>query len=319
MDRLRLMSTFVAIVDTGSFTAAAHKLGASRSLMTRHVAYLEDHLGARLLNRTTQKLSVTDSGQQYYRFCMRFLEELEQEEANVSRSRTNQGGTIKVMGPKMFGSMYLSQAIADFVLRYPKISISLMLDDQPPDLGRFTDQGFDLAVRTAYAADSTLICRKIASLRWVVCAAPEFFRRHAMPDTPADLSSLPCLHYGLDQKHELAFSGPRGESRVTINGPIKANSVAVLRAAALRSVGLLICPIYCVAEDLRQGRLVEIVWGYSLKPNMLSLIYARDRLQPTRVSIFIDFLAALYTHPDWDDGIHGHSRMPRSRAMRAAN
>jgi DNA-binding transcriptional LysR family regulator len=307
MDRLRLMKTFVAVVETGSFTAAALKIRASRSLMTRHIAHLEEHLGARLLNRTTQKLSVTDSGKQYYHFCARFLDELEHEETHLASNRTKLRGDIRLMAPKSFGSMYLASAVAEFVLRHPKINISLFLDDQPPDLGYFTDKGFDLAVRTADAADSSLVCRKIASLRWVVCGTGEFFRRHQMPKIPADLAALPCLHFGLDQKYELAFTGPGGECRTTIRGPISANSVIVLRAAALRGVGLLICPIYCVAEDLRQGNLIEILKDYSLKPNVLGLIYARDRFQPARVSVFIDFLMSWYAHPDWEETAPGHN------------
>ncbi|MCC6887644.1 MAG: LysR family transcriptional regulator [Hyphomicrobiales bacterium] len=311
MDRLRLMASFAAVVRTRSFTAAAKQLGSSRSLITRHVTQLEQHLGTRLLNRTTQQLSVTASGEHYYAFCVRMLSELQKEESALAGLRTQPKGTLRVLAPKHFGFAYLSHAIAAFVKRYPEINISLILDDQAPDLGRFTNEAFDIAIRTAPARDSTLITRKIAQLRWVVCGTPRFFQRNKRPRQPSDLPELPCLHYGFD-KHELVFHGPDGFQRIVINGPIKANSVSVLRTAALADVGLLIAPIYAVNDDLRAGRLIEVLDAYSLEPNVLTMVYARDKYQPARLTRFIDFLMEWYAQPSWDAPVDASKRVLRN-------
>lgn len=299
MDRLRLMTSFVAVVRMRSFTAAAKQLGNSRSLITRHVTQLEQHLGTRLLSRTTQQLSVTASGERYYAFCTRILSELQKEEIALVEQRSRPKGALRVLAPKHFGVVYLSHAISEFVKRYPEINISLILDDQAPNLGRFTNGGFDIAVRTTAAKDSTLVSRKIATLRSVVCGTPRFFQRHEWPQHPADLSDLPCLHYGFD-KHELVFHGPNGFQRIAINGPIKANSASVLLTAALADVGVLIAPIHAVNEDLRAGRLIEVLNDYSLEPNVLSMVYARDKYQPARLTRFIDFLLKWYAKPSWE-------------------
>jgi DNA-binding transcriptional LysR family regulator len=300
MDRIRLMTSFVAVVRARSLTAAAKQLGSSRSLVTRHISQLERHLGTRLLNRTTQQLSVTASGERYHAFCVKFLSELQREESALAEHRAQPKGPLRVLAPKTFGSIYLGPAIAAFVLRHPEINISLVLDDQAPDLGRLTHEAFDIAIRTAPARDSTLVSRKLATLRWVVCGTEEFFRTHPIPREPADLSSLPCLHFGFDNKHELLFHGPGGFCRTSISAPIKANSLFVLRTAALAGVGLLVCPIYAIGDDLRSGCLIEVLKEYVLEPNVLSMVYARDRHQPARLSCFIEFLLQWYAQPAWE-------------------
>jgi len=295
------MNSFAAVIREGSFTSAASQLRISRSLVTRHVAQLEQHLGTRLVNRTTQKISATEAGTKYYDFCLKFLNDLQVAESSLADDRKKPRGELRIMAPKSFGTLYLASAIAEFVRLHRQMRVSLFLDDQPRALGSFTDRGFDVAIRTAEMEDSSLVCRKIAKLRWAVCGTSSFLAKHGTPSRPNDLARLPCFIFGFQNRPVLTFAGPKGIHTVQVEGPVKANSVLLLRELALCDIGLIICPIYSVAEDLREGRLIEVLTDYSMRQNELSVLYARDRFNAAKISVFVDFLINWYANPSWNN------------------
>jgi DNA-binding transcriptional LysR family regulator len=290
MDRFQVVESFVRVAHVGSFTKAAMQLGLSRAMMSRRILDLEARLGVRLLNRSTRKVTLTEEGSVYLARCERVLNELETAEREVARSGRVPLGTVKILAPKSFGVVHLSDAVIAFCDAQPQIRVSLSLSDftfRPSD---FVDEGFDVAIRIADIRDSALLSRRIARLNWVLCASPDFLRRHGTPSAVQELAQYPCLaHLGSDEHDRVwRFDGPGGES-VRVDGPFHSNSALALRKAALAGLGIALAPEYCIASDLETGALARILPQCAVRHPVVAL-YPRAPHVSKKVRLFVEFL-----------------------------
>ena len=235
MDRFTSMEVFARVAEVNSFTEAARRFGQSKSSVSKHITALENHLGVRLLNRTTRRLSLTEAGVAYYDWCRQIAADMEAAEESVTRLHTDPRGILKVNAPTSFGRLHLAPAMPGFLERYPQVTVELSMDDRVVDL---IEEGFDVAVRITRLTDSSLIARRIASSRRVICASPGYLEKHGVPRTPAELADHNCLIYSNSPMGDRwRFSGPNGDHTVRVSGNFWANSGDALQTAALAGLG----------------------------------------------------------------------------------
>lgn len=301
MDLLRSMQTFVRVANAGSFAAASEQLGVSRANVSKQLQDLEGHLGARLFNRTTRRLGFTPIGIEYHAFCTRILSEISEEKEIIAQLQQEPRGMLKVMAPKSFGNLGLAPAIVDFMVRFPDISISMHLSDDSLNSRDLIDNGFDLAVRLAQVKESGVVARRIGALQWVICASPSYLARRGTPRTPEELSAHNCLvHLKSAPDGTWRFISPRKEKRIKVSGSLSINSAPGLRTAVLRGLGIALLPAYCIIDDLRRGRLVEVLPGYQVPERPMFIVYPHRRQLPTKVRVFIDFMVERFGRPGWE-------------------
>ncbi|MFN4281632.1 MAG: LysR substrate-binding domain-containing protein [Alphaproteobacteria bacterium] len=292
MDLLRSMESFVGVVKAGSFAGAAAQLSMSRAIISKHIKDLEDHLGARLLYRTTRRLSLTEIGLRHYAFSVRILEELQAEHEQAAQLQGEPRGEIKLMAPKSFGNQFLATIIADFIACHPQISVSMLLSDDAPSGLNLIDNGVDLAIRLTEATTSSMIIRRVGTLRWLLCAAPIYLSKQGRPRKPAELAQHDCLlHLKYLPEGIWRLTKAGRETAVRVMGRFSANSSLAVRAGTLRGLGIAALPAYCVGEDLTEGRLVEVLSDHRLPPQPVFAIYPQQRLLPAKVRLLLDYLA----------------------------
>ena len=298
MDRLTSIEVFARVVETGSFAAAAERLGIGRAAASKHVLRLEERLGARLLNRTTRRVGLTEEGAAFYERCSRILAELEEAEHDLGAARREPRGTLRINAPVSFGVLHLGAAIGAFAIRYPQVRIALALNDRFVDL---VEEGFDVAVRIGRLPSSSLVARRICETRLVPVASPGYWARHGKPALPEDLRRHNCLIYTLQAGSDWRFVGADGaEHHVTVGGSISASNGDVLRAAALDGVGVALLPDFIAGPDVRRGDLVEALPSY--RPPVLGVhaVYPPTRHVPAKLRAFIDFLGERFSPlPSW--------------------
>ncbi|MBF0295894.1 MAG: LysR family transcriptional regulator [Magnetococcales bacterium] len=298
MDRLEMMRIFVAVVNRQGFAVAARELGVAVATVSKAVSTLESHLGVSLLSRTTRRLSVTSDGERYYEWCGRILADCEEAETVVRHGASEPGGRIRIAAPMVFGQRHLIHQVCGFMSRYPGIVVELDLNDRYVDL---VAEGFDLAVRIGRLEDSSLRIRRLAPFGLRVCASPDYLVRHGTPATPEELVTHKCLVYTLSAKEEVGvwrFEGADDGSRhrIRVNGVLLANNGEVLRQAALAGLGVAILPSFHVEDDMRDGKLCEILVGYRLQGGGIHAVYPPSRLLPIRVRLFMDYLVEQWRH-----------------------
>lgn len=289
MDKLQAMSVFVEIVERGSLTAAADALGKSLPSMVRILASLEEALQVRLLNRTTRRIALTQEGRVYLEQCRKILADVNESERTLSQSQTEPQGMITVTAPARFGEMYVTPAVTRFIKRYPKIQINLLLLDRVVDL---LEEGIDIAVRIVPLHDSSLIARRIGTIRQVVCASPGVLAEYGAPSRPKELASLPCVRFtGISPGSVWHFEDNGKQLSVQVADGFTCNQVAasVDACAAGLGFGLFLC--YQVMPRIRKGDLVAVLTDFEPKPVPLSLVYPHSRLLSTRVRALIDWMA----------------------------
>lgn len=288
MDIFASMKVFVAVIDAGSFAGAADRLDMSRAMASKYIGNLEDHLGTRLLNRTTRRLSVTESGSAYYQRCVQILADVTEAEQVAGHLSATPRGTLKITMPLAFGQHRLGPVIADYVSRYPEVRLDISLSDRRVDL---IDEGFDLAIRIGALPESGLIARKLGSDSVVVCASPAYLQRHGTPQTPADLAAHSCLGYTYTNSgDEWRLKNGDVETVVPISGSIKADNGDMLRLAALSGAGLVFQPLFIVADDLQAGRLVRVLADHTPAELGIYAIYPSRKHLSAKVRTFVDFL-----------------------------
>ncbi len=291
------LAVFAQVVEARSFSAAARSLGMSKSAVSKRVARLEDRLGARLLNRTTRRLSLTEVGAAFYERCARIVSELEEAELAVTRLSSEPRGTLKLNAPVTFGQLQIAPAVPELLARHPELRIDMLLSDRVVDL---VEEGFDLAIRLGPLPDSTLVARRLAPDRRVVCATPGYLERHGRPRTPAELETHNCLGYSfLGTQSEWRFRGPRGERPQRVRGNFQANNGEVLRAALLEGLGLALMPTFIVGRDLAAGRLELVLEDYELPPGGVHAVYPHGRHLSPKVRAFVDFLSDRFARAPW--------------------
>src|SRR5471032_2204327 len=271
MDRIAAMKVFIRVAEAGSFVRAAEQLGLSTTATSRQVAELEEHLGARLLNRTTRSLSLTDAGRAYFERCEAILSDVEDAEALVGLQALNPSGVLRISAPIAFGAERLGALLAGFRARYPQLVVDITLADRMVDL---VEEGIDLALRIATELDFSLVARRLTTVRIVLCAAPAYLVHRGTPRIPKDLVQHACLLYtNTARSNEWIFDGPTGRETVAVNGGWRANSGDLLRVAALEGEGIVCQPSFLVGEDLHQGRLVPLLPDYHLPDFTMYAVY----------------------------------------------
>lgn len=299
MDRLRAMDTFTRVVRAGSFSAAAQQLRVSRTIVSKHVSQLENLLGVRLLNRTTRRISLTESGIAYFELCSRIINDVEEAELSVTKMHQEPRGALKVLAPKSFGLVHVAPAVCAFSKRYPDIKVAIVLSDSFVDL---MDNGFDLAIKVGPLEDSSLVARRLGTTRLVACASPAYLAEHGTPQTPRDLARHNCLaHLNQVRDQTWHFSGPEGPIPVKISGGPTANSVLFLRHAALDDLGIALLPQININDDLQSGRLVPILTGYKTAEFPFHVVYPHNRHLAAKVRTFVDCLVEHFKDVAWDN------------------
>ncbi len=299
MDGLRGLEVFSRVVESGSFSAAARNLGLSKSAVSKQVAGLEDRLGVRLLNRTTRRLSLTEVGAAFHLRAVRILAEVEEAERAVTRLHAEPRGTLRVNAPMSFGHLHVAPAMAEFMARYPDLRVEMILNDRIVDL---VDEGFDVAIRIQRMSDSSLVARKLASIRQVVCATPDYWRTRGRPAKPAHIENHNCLIYTYQQfPNEWRFRGPDGPLPVKLSGSFHANNGEALRSAALGGLGIYLGPTFIVGEDLRTGRMEAVLQEFEQTGLAVYAVYPQNRHLSAKVRAFVDFMAdRCGPDPYWD-------------------
>ncbi|MBT3360198.1 MAG: LysR family transcriptional regulator [Rhodospirillales bacterium] len=299
MDDLSALTIFARIAERQSFSAAARDLGLSKSAVSKKLAALESRLGARLLNRTTRRLSLTEAGAEFFERAQRILAELDEAEQAVTRLQVEPRGNLRVNAPMSFGILHMAPALADFMADHDELTVTLDLNDRLVDL---VEEGYDVAVRIARMTDSSLIARKLAPARLGVCASPDYWRKHGVPAHPRDLAGHNCLFYTyLAAQDQWAFRGPDGPFNVRVRGNLRANSGEALRAAAVAGLGIYFGPTFIVGDELRAGRLTTVLDEFVDPDLSIYAVYPHRQLVPAKVRVFVDFLAERFgAEPYWD-------------------
>jgi DNA-binding transcriptional LysR family regulator len=300
MDRFAEVEAFVRVAEMESFSGAARKLGASKSAISRLVGALETRLGARLFHRTTRALTLTEAGRGYLERSRRVLADLEEADQCVGELQGAPRGRLRVNAPMSFGFLHLAPAIPDFMALFPEIEIELSMNDRFVDL---VEEGFDVAVRIGALASSSLIARKLAPIRRIVCASPEYLARRGVPLTPDDLKTHDCLpNSNMALLHEWRFVDEAGKPvTVDIHGRLCANNGDALRIAALKGLGLAFLPSFIVGADLQSGHLSSVLDRFVPQDMSLNAVYPTARHLSPKVRAFVDFLSKRFgPRPYWD-------------------
>jgi len=300
MHRFQELQAFVAVVETGSFTAAAERLGAGKSAISRKVSALEERLAVQLVRRTTRKLNLTDTGQSFYERSARILADLDEAESAVLQQHSELRGTLRVALPLSFALRHMSEPVAEFSRRHPRVNFEFDLNDRRVDL---VQEGMDLAIRIGRLSDSTLIARRLFDARTVVCASPDYLQKHGVPESPLDLSSHRCLVYSnvADPARWTYRDASSAEQSIDVNVAMLASSGDFLREAAVRGQGIVLQPTFIAGAKICSGDLVAILREYQWPVAPAYAVYPPARHLSYRVRAFIDFLADYFSGAlKWD-------------------
>lgn len=298
------MQLFVEVVNSGSFTDAAKKIGLSRAQVSKTIMQLEQHLGTRLLNRTTRSISLTESGRFYFERSSALLDDVEEIEAVLSNESGEVRGQLTLSAPFSFGTLHLQDAIPAYLEKYPDVQISLSLVD------RFIDvvaEGFDLVIRIAELEDSSLVARRLAPCKRIFCAAPGYLEKQGTPQVPQDLAIHQCLVYSNELKPGTwRLSGPNGDEEIKVNGPVCADNGDILRAAAVAGFGVTLLPTFIVGADLRSGALRQVLPEFCPPEITIHAVFPSRRWLSPKVRSFVDFLTEYFgSQPEWDACVAG--------------
>ena len=289
MDRLTSLTTFVRVVDSGGFSAAGRRLNMSTTMVSNHVQALEDRLGARLLNRTTRKVSLTEVGKAYYDRCTQILADLEQADDVAGALQSTPRGTLRIYTATHI-VQFIAPVVAGFLGSYPDVKVDLTMGERAIDL---IDEGFDVAIRLTPPPDSSLIVRSLATWRHVLCCSPDYLEKHGPLRQLDELANHNCVRHALYPfEDEWRFVDRKGTpASVRISGNLISNSGETLRVAALQGVGISLAPGFLIADDLESGRLVRLLPEYRPVEFSMNAVYPHRHHLSAKVRSFIDLLA----------------------------
>jgi DNA-binding transcriptional LysR family regulator len=286
MDTLNAMATFVRIVDKGSLTAAADGWDTSVPSVVRTLAALERHLGVRLLNRTTRRLHLTDEGAQYLEHCRTILSAVQDFELGLTSRQAQPRGKLSVTSSVLFGRRYVAPIAADFIQRYPEVTADLLFVDRVVSI---IEEGIDVAVRIGHLRDSSLVATRVGEVRRVVCASPQYLRRHGVPRKPADVMTHACVrHTGLAPRSEWHFRVGRRNMAIPVNAVMTCNEIDSALSACARGIGLGMFLSYQVAPSRKSGDLKYVLEDFESEPLPVNVVYPHMKLMSTRVRAFVD-------------------------------
>ena len=297
--RLEDMALFARIVEGGSLSAAARDLGLSKSLVSRRLGQLEDRLGARLVNRTTRRLALTDIGREFNERARRVLLEADEAEACAQEASSELRGRLRIAAPVSFGYLHLAAALAAFLVEHPKVEVELELNDRFIDL---VGEGYDLGIRSGQLEDSSLVVRPIAASRILLAAARAYLAKHGAPESPNDLARHICLVYG-NQPATRVWRFRVKDKWITpaIRPQLVANNGDVLCRAAIEGLGIVALPSFILGPAIDAGSLRLLLPGVPMPEQPIQAIYPAGRPVPQRLRAFVDFMARYFTrHADWE-------------------
>jgi DNA-binding transcriptional LysR family regulator len=297
MDLLAAMATFVRAVDAGSLSAAARSLPSSLTSVSRQVSALEEHFGSRLLLRTTRQLALTDEGRILYERAKALLGEVKEIEATLSRDRHQPSGRIRVASPSLMGRLVIAPLLAEFLRRYPALSVDLLLVDRAVDM---IEEDIHLSIRVGRLRDSGLVARKLADLRMIVCASPAYLAARGVPETPGDLAHHDCLVFSdAPGSAEWRFAdGSKAGRKIRITGRLWMNGLDGLATAAKEGAGIVRLPSWQAEADLAAGQLVRLLADYEPAPTPLHLMFQPSRLASPKIRAFVDYLVERWRGTD---------------------
>ncbi|WP_407330446.1 LysR family transcriptional regulator [Enterovibrio sp. 27052020O] len=302
MDKFANMETFVRVVDAGSISGAADRMNLAKSAVSRRLKELENHLNAQLFHRTTRSMRPTETGLAFYEHCLRILEDIREAEDATSEAHCVLKGPLKVAMPSTFGVLHMGAAINDFLKLHPNVEFELDFNDRQVSL---IEDGYDLAIRIAELPDSTLLARKLATIKHVLCASPDYLKQHGTPTNVSDLSDHHCLVYSLSKDvGHWNIEMPDGKSqKVKINPVLKSSSGEYLITAVENGLGIAHLPTFVAQEKINNGTVVAVLPGCAFRNINAYAVYPQTRHLSRRVRTFIDFLAERFDGiPYWDKG-----------------
>ncbi|MDN3987522.1 LysR family transcriptional regulator [Zwartia vadi] len=292
MDRFDAMRAFVAVVDAGSFVGGADRLQISKAVVSRLVAELEEHLGVRLLHRTTRKLSLTPEGDTYVGRCRNVLLELQEAEDDVTHRSAQARGILRINVPVSYGLSHLAALWPAFMEKHPEVILDITLSDRVVDL---VEEGYDLAVRIGKLESSTLVSRRLSRTRMVLCASPGYIEKYSSPRMPEDLSQHRIFAYSLlssgDQWLFTSEHDAKRQVSVRIAPVMRTNNGDTCRAAALQDQGIVLQPDFLIGDDIRTGRLVELMPAWRAGELGIHAVYPSRRYLSAKVRLLVDYLA----------------------------
>ena len=287
MDLLAAFRVYVRVAEARSFSAIARELGTTQPAISRQIAALEEHLGARLLQRTTRSLALTEDGRDLLDHARRVLDVVEAAEASVGRRHAMPGGTVRLATPAAFGRLYVAPRMPRLLERYPELSIELIMSDEVVDL---VSEGIDLAIRASSISDSSVVERKIGSTRRITVASEDCIRMNGLPEQPSDLARAPCLIFtGRAAPHEWRYEGPDGSTIVTVTGRFQSNNSEAIRVGLLSGMGFAVVPTWLVGDEIANGTLRPVLTGWEPPTGAISAAYPSRRNLAPRTRAVIDF------------------------------
>ncbi|MEQ8735150.1 MAG: LysR family transcriptional regulator [Rhodospirillaceae bacterium] len=295
MDTINGMRTFARVVDTGSFTEAASRLGISTALASKYVRQLESRLGVQLLNRTTRSVSPTEVGRAYWERCASLLKDFEELEESVGEQHGQPRGVLRVAGSRAFGEDLLVPAIGRFMTSYPEISLDLTLDERMIDI---VSEGFDVAIRVADLADSSLIARRLMPYPYFICASSDYLAVHGTPTTPQDLLSHRCIiNTGISPANQWQFSINGLTSQVTVPTTARVNTARATATLVKAGRGIGLCLYSTVEDDLATGKLVRLLRNFEAYDRTVYAVYPHSQHLSAKVRVFVDHLVEIFGKP----------------------
>ncbi|HZV94144.1 MAG TPA: LysR family transcriptional regulator [Caldimonas sp.] len=293
------MVTFARVVEAGSFSAAARRLGTSKSGASKTISRLEKDLGSRLLNRSTRKLGLTGIGTVFYEHCARIVDEAMHAADSVSRLQSDPSGVLRITAPVAFGRLHVAPAVVEYLARYPMVKIDMSVTDRMVDL---VEEGFDLAIRITREPGPQLVARDLAPIRRVVCATPGYLGRFGVPQTPFDLERHNCLDYSrFGTQGRWRLQGADGEIVVDVSGSLRIDDDDTLAQAVIAGLGIAMLPTFIVGRELQAGRLQSMLDDYTPIERRVYSVRLPNVRPPVKVRGFIDFLLARFGEvPYWD-------------------
>jgi len=300
VDQLSGIRVFVRVTELGSFSKAAKDLSVSQSTITKQIAWLESYLGARLLNRNTRGVSLTEDGLTYYESGKAIIHSIENADCRVGIRSSELAGTLRISTSAAFGRRILSPMLIEFLRENPKLDVDLSCDDTYVDL---VSQGIDVALRMGRLQDSCLGSRLLSRNPWVMVASPDYLARRSTPTRPDELANHDCIIYSSVQGDAVwqLTSKHGGVENVVVNGRLRSNNLSTLLSVTESGLGISILPRYVAASSLRRGSVVEVLADYAVPEQELRAIFASPKLVSNKVRRFIDFLAPRFRGAWWGD------------------
>ncbi|MBF0266106.1 MAG: LysR family transcriptional regulator [Gammaproteobacteria bacterium] len=300
MDRFENMNTFIRVVEAGSISGAADRLSIAKSAVSRRLKELEGHLGVELFHRTTRKMNLTDTGRAFYHQSVRIIEDTLEAELSTSQAHGTLKGSLKIALPSSFGLMHMGPAINEFLQSNPLIEFDLDFNDREVDL---MQEGFDLAIRIAKLPDSSLIARRLAPIKTIICASPDYLKQKGLPKHPAELVNHQCLVYNLISDYEYwSFADSDGKDiKTKIHPYLKASTGEFLKEASVTGLGIIQVPTFIIYKEIENGTLIPILQNFEIETINAYAIYPQTRHLSQRVRAFVDFLINRFKGtPYWD-------------------